>query len=85
MPVVVRPALVLPVSLALLLWPTPSAAERVWARFETPEPWEHVREPIGLVEVRGFAGTGIPGMHDVVLLIDRSGSTWGPDGGRRGR
>ena len=75
-----RPALLLPVSLALLLLPAHSAAERVWARFEAPDPWERVREPVGLVEVRGFAGTGIPGNHDVVLLIDRSGSTWAPTG-----
>jgi len=39
-----------------------------------------VRSPVSLVEVRGWAGTGRRGGHDVLLVIDRSFSAWAPSG-----
>lgn len=57
-----------------------AGAERIWAELERPREMQHVREPIGLVEVRGWAGTGLRGSHDVVVVIDRSGSTWDASG-----
>jgi hypothetical protein len=61
--------------------PAPAArAERVWAEVAAPADGARVREPYGLVEIRGTAGTGIPGRHDVAIAIDLSGSTWEPTG-----
>ena len=54
----------------------PARAGRVWVELSQPGEEERVRAPIGLVEVRGKAGTGVPGLHDVLVLIDRSESTW---------
>ncbi len=68
-------------ALGLLLAATPTArAEHVWTQIDAPGPESWVREPFGLVEVRGAAGTGLPGEHDVVVVIDLSGSTWKPSG-----
>ena len=39
-----------------------------------------MREPIALCEVRGWAGTGLRGKHDVVIVLDRSGSTFRSSG-----
>ena len=39
-----------------------------------------MRAPLPLVEVRGWAGTGLRGEHDVLLLVDRSLSAWKPAG-----
>ena len=58
----------------------PAAAEQLWAEVHHPHRGQLVREPIGLVEVRGWAGSGLRGYHDVVLVIDRSGSTWRASG-----
>jgi hypothetical protein len=75
---------VLRTALALLaLCATPLAsrgAEHVWADVSAPAEAALVREPYGLVEVRGTAGTGLPGNHDVVIAIDLSGSTFQPTG-----
>ncbi|MEE9279373.1 MAG: vWA domain-containing protein [Myxococcota bacterium] len=68
------------ISLALLLLPWSAAAERIWAELDSPLQREVVREPVGLVEVRGWAGTGQRGQHDVVLVIDRTASTFEPSG-----
>ncbi len=51
-------------------------AGRIWVDLEQPRSEQRVRGPVGLVEVRGRTGTGVPGQHDVVVLIDRSESTW---------
>jgi Mg-chelatase subunit ChlD len=63
-----------------LLGAAVARAESVWAEIEAPRNAQRVREPVGLVEVRGTAGTGLPGRHDVVIVIDLSGSTWKPSG-----
>ena len=64
----------------LVLAHSPASAEQLWAEVEHPVRGQVVREPIGLVEVRGWAGSGLRGYHDVVLVIDRSGSTWNASG-----
>ncbi len=58
----------------------PARAETVWGELFEPRDHELVREPIGLVEVRGWAGTGIPGQHDVIIALDRTASTFEPSG-----
>jgi len=63
-----------------ILLPGAVHAERIWAELERPFEFERVREPFGLVEVRGWAGTGIRGAHDVVIVIDRTASTFAPSG-----
>lgn len=55
-------------------------AEHVWAQLSVPSEGARVREPFGLVEIEGRAGTGLPGAHDVVIAIDLSGSTFEPTG-----
>ena len=64
----------------LLLCPGAAYADRIWAELERPYEHQLVREPFGLVEVRGWAGTGIRGSHDVVIVIDRTASTFLPSG-----
>ena len=64
----------------LALVSTRASAERIWAEVSSPTPSQLVREPFGLVEVRGWAGTGLRGEHDVVLAIDRTPSTFLPSG-----
>ena len=66
--------------IALALAARARAAEHVWAELTAPAEGAQVREPYGLVEIRGTAGTGMPGKHDVAIAIDLSGSTWGPTG-----
>jgi Mg-chelatase subunit ChlD len=60
--------------------PDGAAGERIWGELDRPYEKELVREPVGLVEVRGWAGTGLRGSHDVVIVIDRSGSTFASSG-----
>ncbi len=55
-------------------------ADRIWAELERPFERQLIQEPFGLVEVRGWAGTGIRGSHDVVIVIDRTASTFLPSG-----
>ena len=59
---------------------TPARAERVYVEVDVPRSGDSVREPINLVEVRGWAGTGLRGKHDVVIVLDRSGSTFRASG-----
>ena len=54
--------------------------EQIWAEVDRPQDGERVRGPYGLVEVAGWAGTGLRGDHEVVVVIDRSGSTFRPSG-----
>lgn len=58
----------------------PARAESVWGELFEPRDHQLVREPVGLVEVRGWAGTGIPGQHDVIIALDRTASTFEPSG-----
>jgi len=55
-------------------------AERVYLEVDAPHSGDLVREPIGLLEVRGWAGTGLRGRHDVVIVLDRSASTFRASG-----
>ncbi len=66
--------------LGLLLAPGPARAEAIWVEIRTPRSHELVRGPVGLVELRGWAGTGVRGFHDVVLAIDRTASTFDASG-----
>jgi hypothetical protein len=52
-----------------------SAQERVWLEVVQPEEDLQTSGPLGLVEVNGWAGTGEPIAHDVVIVVDTSGST----------
>ena len=54
--------------------------EAIWAELDSPRQRQIVREPVGLVEVRGWAGTGQRGRHDVVIVLDRTASTFEPSG-----
>lgn len=68
-------------ALAVLLTPaTGASTERIWAELEHPYAGQRIREPAALVEIRGWAGTGIRGQHDVVVVIDRSASTFRASG-----
>src|SRR5258706_107070 len=58
----------------------PARAERVFLEVDVPRSGDAVHEPINLVEVRGWAGTGLRGKHDVVIVLDRSGSTFRASG-----
>ena len=76
-----RPAGVLGVAALCALFLRPAeAAERIWLDLQAPREREIVRAPLGLVEVRGWAGTGVRGGHDVLIAIDRSLSVWQPSG-----
>ncbi len=55
-------------------------AERVFLEVDVPRSGDAVHEPLNLVEVRGWAGTGLRGKHDVVIVLDRSGSTFRASG-----
>ena len=66
--------------LSLLSVPISAEAEPVWAELDAPRQGQVVREPVGLVEVRGWAGTGQRGSHDVVIVLDRTASTFEPAG-----
>ena len=77
------PRLSLGILLALLgaaLVAPAANAERVYLEVDAPHSGDPVSEPIGLVEVRGWAGTGLRGKHDVVIVLDRSGSTFRSSG-----
>ncbi len=57
------------------------AAEKVWVELETPAQEEtRLEGPVGLLEVRGWTGTGLRGGHDVLIAIDRSASVWKASG-----
>ena len=66
--------------LAACLWVQPVTAgdADLWLEVDVPVAGATQVGPVGLVLVRGFAGVG-PG-HDVVLLVDTSGSTFDPAG-----
>jgi uncharacterized protein YegL len=56
------------------------AAEKIWFELQAPLEGTRIRAPIGLVEVRGWAGTGVRGGHDVLVALDRSLSVWEASG-----
>ena len=58
----------------------PARAERIYLDVDTPLAGATVSEPIALCEVRGWAGTGLRGKHDVIIVLDRSGSTFRSSG-----
>src|SRR5258706_3563872 len=58
----------------------PARGERVFLEVAVPRSGDAVHEPINLVEGRGWAGTGLRGKHDVVIVLDRSGSTFRASG-----
>jgi hypothetical protein len=68
----------LTLALLLLLGSAPQSAAdpaRVWLELDAPAQDRVEAGPIGLVEVRGWAGAGELAGHDVVIAIDTSGST----------
>ncbi len=65
---------------AILATPLFASIEKVWVQIEEPHDQALIRNPYPLVEIRGWAGTGIRGDHDVVLVLDRSGSTFEASG-----
>ena len=56
------------------------AAEKVWVELESPSNEVTVKSPVGLVEIRGWTGSGLRGGHDVLIAIDRSSSVWSASG-----
>ena len=60
--------------------PPAARAERVYLEVDAPHSGDLVREPIALVEVRGWVGTGLRGKHDVIIVLDRSASTFRASG-----
>ena len=66
--------------LGALLTPGEGRAERIYLEVDAPHSGELVREPLGLVEVRGWVGTGLRGKHDVIIVLDRSASTFRASG-----
>jgi len=67
-------------ALAALLVARPGRAERMYLEVDAPHSGDLVREPLGLLEVRGWAGTGLRGKHDVMVLVDRSVSAFRSSG-----
>ncbi len=57
-----------------------AAAEKIWLDLEAPREGQLVRATVPLVEVRGWAGTGVRGGHDVLIALDRSLSVWESSG-----
>jgi hypothetical protein len=55
-------------------------AERVYLEVDEPHSGDLVREPLGLLEVRGWVGTGLRGRHDVMIVVDRSASAFRASG-----
>jgi len=55
--------------------PRSEGARQIWLEWKTPEPAQRVEGPVGWIPVEGWAGVGDPIEHDVVLVIDVSGST----------
>ena len=68
---------------AILATPLFASIEKVWVQIEEPHDQALIRDPYPLVEIRGWAGTGIRGDHDVVLVLNRSGSTFEASGSPR--
>ena len=69
------------VAVLLLVLPrTTAAAEKIWLDLEVPREGQQVRAAVPLVEVRGWAGTGVRGGHDVLIALDRSLSVWEASG-----
>ncbi len=66
--------------LAVALGAPQVRAERVYLEVDAPHSGDLVREPLGLVEVRGWVGTGLRGKHDVMIVIDRSASAFRASG-----
>jgi hypothetical protein len=56
------------------------AAEKIFVELEKPGIAHEVRGPVPMVAVRGWAGSGFPGQHEVLLMIDRSESAFEPSG-----
>lgn len=56
------------------------SAEKVWVELESPSNEVTVQSPVGLVEIKGWTGTGLRGGHDVLIAIDRSSSVWSSSG-----
>lgn len=74
------PLLPLILATALIATPVGASVEKIWLEIEEPHDQALIREPVALVEIRGWAGTGIRGDHDVVVVLDRSGSTFEASG-----
>ena len=74
------PLFLLTLVTALVTSPLSASVEKIWLEIEEPHDQALVREPYPFVEIRGWAGTGIRGDHDVVLVLDRSGSTFEASG-----
>ena len=78
--------LAIPILLALAtaaLVPPSAGAQQgknLFLDIDSPLAGDVIREPLPLCEVRGWAGTGLRGKHDVVILLDRSGSTFRSSG-----
>jgi uncharacterized protein YegL len=69
------------VALGAALWAAPArSAEKVWIELESPSNEVLVKSPVGLVEIKGWTGTGLRGGHDVLIAIDRSSSVWSASG-----
>jgi hypothetical protein len=77
------PAALLVASLAAILpgsVPIPAAAgEQIW--IDLARPVGDTTGPVALAEIRGWAGAGPARQHDVILVVDVSGSTLLPSGG----
>src|SRR5262245_3416980 len=54
--------------------------EEAWLRLEAPSDGARVAAVVGLVEMRGQAGTGAHGPQDVALVIDTSASVFTASG-----
>jgi hypothetical protein len=52
----------------------------MFVEVDAPLSGDVVSAPLPLVEVRGWAGTGLRGQHDVVIVLDRSASTFRSSG-----
>jgi hypothetical protein len=68
------PALCVAVA-ALAALPGGAGARAIWLEWRTPAEGERFAGPVGWTAVEGWAGVGDPVNHDVVLVIDVSGST----------
>ena len=68
------PALCVAVA-ALTALPGDAGAREIWLEWRTPAEGQRVEGPVGWTAVEGWAGVGDPVNHDVVLVIDVSGST----------
>lgn len=55
--------------------PHPVIRQQMWLELGAPDDDARLAGRIGWLEVRGWAGAGDPVQHDVVLLVDTSGST----------